>query len=81
MGSSSSMTTLRKSRAPTRALSSTGTMTTPADRPSRQVAPFQWIKGRWRCEGYHYPSLPHLDLRDHDPLRFIRGEYAAFIEH
>jgi hypothetical protein len=27
-------------------------------------APFQWIKGRWRCEGYHYPSLPHLDLRD-----------------
>jgi superfamily II DNA or RNA helicase len=20
-------------------------------------APFQWIKGHWRCEGYHYPSL------------------------
>ena len=18
---------------------------------------FQWIKGRWRCEGYHYPTL------------------------
>jgi superfamily II DNA or RNA helicase len=29
--------------------------------------PFQWIKGRWRCEGYHYPSLPHLDLRDTVP--------------
>jgi hypothetical protein len=22
-----------------------------------------------------------LSLRDHDPLRYIRGEYAAFIEH
>src|SRR6266568_4569631 len=20
-------------------------------------APFQWIKGRWRCEGYHYRAL------------------------
>src|SRR6202521_507584 len=20
-------------------------------------APFQWVKGRWRCEGYHYASL------------------------
>ncbi len=20
-------------------------------------APFQWVKGRWRCEGYHYGSL------------------------
>ena len=20
-------------------------------------APFQWVKGRWRCEGYHYESL------------------------
>jgi superfamily II DNA or RNA helicase len=20
-------------------------------------APYQWIKGRWRCEGYHYPAV------------------------
>jgi superfamily II DNA or RNA helicase len=26
------------------------------------AAPFQWIKGRWRCEGYHYRAL-QPDLR------------------
>lgn len=20
-------------------------------------SPFQWIKARWRCEAYHYPTL------------------------
>ena len=27
-------------------------------------APFQWIKGKWRCEAYHYPAIQHLDERD-----------------
>lgn len=26
--------------------------------------PFQWIKGKWRCEAYHYPAIQHLDGRD-----------------
>src|SRR5205085_1806252 len=33
--------------------------------------PFQWIKGRWRCEGYHYgtliPWLRQQGIRDHVP--------------
>lgn len=29
------------------------------DAPAQPVmpAPFRWIKGRWRCEGYHYGSI------------------------
>ncbi|MBZ0302632.1 MAG: DEAD/DEAH box helicase [Anaerolineae bacterium] len=26
--------------------------------------PFQWIKGKWRCEAYHYPAIRHLEGRD-----------------
>ncbi len=32
------------------------------DEREQVPAPFQFIKGRWRCEGYHYRSiLPYLD--------------------
>lgn len=30
-------------------------------------APFQWIKGKWRCEAYHYPTLALPDVRDTVP--------------
>lgn len=34
-------------------------------------SPFQWIKGRWRCEGYHYgtliPWLRQQGIRDYVP--------------
>ena len=29
--------------------------------------PFQWIKGKWRCEAYHYPQLSLPDIRDTVP--------------
>jgi superfamily II DNA or RNA helicase len=51
-------------------------------RATHPTAPFQWIKERWRCEGYHYPALidwfraenirdtvprwQHLDVDMHD---------------
>ena len=30
-----------------------------ADFKQSEIAPaaFQWIKAKWRCEAYHYPSL------------------------
>lgn len=30
-------------------------------------APFQWIKGKWRCEAYHYPTLNLAGVRDTVP--------------
>ncbi len=40
--------------------------------------PFQWLKGKWRCEAYHYPAIPLLDLRDvvprWRPLDYILDE-------
>jgi len=34
------------------------------DEHERQPAPFRFIKGKWRCEGYHYGSLvPYLRER------------------
>lgn len=27
-------------------------------------APFQWIKEKWRCEAYHYPTLQVVGVRD-----------------
>lgn len=36
-----------------------------ATRSTHPTAPFQWIKERWRCEGYHYPALADW-LRAHD---------------
>ncbi len=41
------------------------------DEQERVPAPFQWVKGRWRCEGYRYTSiLPWIHaqgIRDHVP--------------
>ncbi len=41
-------------------------------------APFKWIKGKWRCEGYHYgaiiPSLREQGIRDTVP----RWEHPGF---
>lgn len=34
-----------------------------ADSSTDLTAPFEWIKERWRCEGYHYPALDDW-LRD-----------------
>ena len=30
-------------------------------------SPFQWIKGKWRCEAYHYPDLNQSGIRDTVP--------------
>ncbi|MEO0561169.1 MAG: DEAD/DEAH box helicase family protein, partial [Chloroflexota bacterium] len=30
-------------------------------------SPFQWIKGKWRCEAYHYPDLSLSGVRDTVP--------------
>jgi hypothetical protein len=30
-------------------------------------APFQWIKGKWRCEAYHYSTLTLPGVRDTVP--------------
>jgi len=30
-------------------------------------APFQWIKGKWRCEAYHYPTLNLTGIQDTVP--------------
>lgn len=30
-------------------------------------SPFQWIKGKWRCEAYHYPDLNLSGVRDTVP--------------
>ena len=30
-------------------------------------SPFQWIKGKWRCEAYHYPDLTLSSVRDTVP--------------
>ena len=30
-------------------------------------SPFQWIKGKWRCEAYHYPNLIPSSVRDTVP--------------
>jgi len=37
-----------------------------ANRPQSQSpgSPFRWIKGKWRCEAYHYPHLSLTDVRD-----------------
>ena len=53
------------------------------EQTDRPAEPFQWIKERWRCEGYHYAALAewcrahdirdtvprwqHLDASMHDP--------------
>ncbi|MEO0562573.1 MAG: DEAD/DEAH box helicase, partial [Chloroflexota bacterium] len=29
--------------------------------------PFQWIKGKWRCEAYHYPHITLPNVRDTVP--------------
>ena len=30
-------------------------------------APFQWLKGKWRCEAYHYADLNLSGVRDTVP--------------
>jgi hypothetical protein len=39
-------------------LAPTGTLVLKDPAPTlTPPAPFQWIKGHWRCEGYHYGAL------------------------
>ena len=42
---------------------------------------FQWIKGRWRCEGYHYPALANWLKNQHIRDTVPRWERLDLILH
>lgn len=41
-------------------------------------APFRWIKGRWRCEGYHYASLKYWMRQESIRDQLPRWERLAY---
>jgi superfamily II DNA or RNA helicase len=51
------------------------------DQQEEVPAPFQWIKGGWRCEGYHYGSLLPWIRAQHIPDLVPRWRSLAFPLH
>jgi superfamily II DNA or RNA helicase len=48
-------------------------------------APFEWIKGKWRCPGYHYPTLHLPTSRDTvprwQPLNYAVADLPALHDY